>query len=241
MLTYQKQKAETSAICIVDCDPNLSPSDLKLIFNEMGEEAFSQDVLKDWIGFKSPSDQVLVTRVLKEACSNPEEQIDYLLGYFCNDGNLRCVEKEKNIIRQMLAPANLKVKAARHATQIIKHTADDNSRVLHFAMHGNVQTGSDSLPTLKVMNSIGSIVPRNILIKVLSLCSKNGSGSSMECIFFNACTTHELASSSLHRERRVKWMVSWKKEVDDDAAMCFAEPFYHFLGSNPENTSNFKE
>lgn len=58
--------------------------------------------------------------------------------------------------------------------------------------------------------------------------STYGNGS-IECVFLNASFTYGLAK--LLKERyRVRWILSWETEIDDEAAMCFAEAFYHFLG-----------
>ena len=227
-------KARIFGRTIVDGNPNLTPSDLKLFFDTTRLDAFRADILKDTLGLKCPIDQDLVIFALQKS-PNPKEQIDYLLGYFCEDCNLRYVEKEKNIIRQMLAPANLKLKAAHDPGQIIKHITDDRSKVMHFAMHGHSET-------LQITTSGGTIVQPELLNNILGMYSRNDSGdtdASIECIFFNACCTYEFAKP-LNRDQRVKWIVSWKTDVDDKAAMCFAESFYHYLGSSRDNSTDFK-
>ena len=87
-------KARIFGRTIVDGNPNLTPSDLKLFFNTTRLEAFRSDILKDTLGLNSPIDQDLVIFALQKS-PDPKEQIDYLLGYFCEDCNLRYVEKEK--------------------------------------------------------------------------------------------------------------------------------------------------
>ena len=118
----------------------------------------------------------------------------------------------------------MRVKAADDYTHIIEQTAQDNSKVLHLAMHGKALTG-------------GSIVPSEVLKEVLGICSTGD--DSIDCIFFNACSTYKLASS-LKAEQDVSWILSWRTDVDDEAAMCFAEAFYHYLGSSIENSTKFK-
>ncbi len=239
-------KAESFAIKIADIDPDLLPDNLKQIYVEETESTFRKDILHDWMGVKNPIDQRLIEKALKD-CPAPLPKEDYLIGYFDEDSELDHVKKEKEVISRRLAPANLSTITARMgAIDVLRRTAGNKSKVLHLAMHGNLPTGRDKVPTLAFRRDNGSIVNAEDLTTALALCcngegiNTKGNTGTIECVFFNACTSHGLAK--LLKERYgVHWILSWETEVNDEAAMCFAEAFYHFLGVSRENCEKFED
>lgn len=224
-------KYNTFAFQIASIDPDFFPDNLKQIFVGERECVFRKEILYDWMGIKHPIDQRLIVTALKRC---PEPLPRGLLHRLFLRGRAASYAKEKEVICWRLAPANLcDITVKMGDVDVLRSTADNKSKVLHLAIHGNVPTGNDNVPTLAFRDN-GSIVNAENLTTALALCCKAdgistyGNGS-IECVFLNASFTYGLAK--LLKERyRVRWILSWETEVDDETEMCFAEAFYHFLG-----------
>jgi hypothetical protein len=194
---------------------------------------------------KNAADQRLIIKALR-SCPSPLPKEDYFIGYFYEE-NLTNVRKEKRLICRRLAQANLSTTTINMgAVDMLRKNAKRKNKILHLAMHGNIHIGDSDIPTLAFRRENGLIAGPDELTAALALCCKTGSGArhctggSVECVFFNACSTYGLATS-LKKKHGVQWILSWETEVNDEAAMCFAEAFYHFLGTSREHSRRYQD
>ena len=168
----------------------------------------------------------------------------YLVGYFIDD-ELHNVAKEKKAIENNIngTIAQLFAHVDTTATSdLMKSSIESKYKVLHLAMHG--AKGKAGEHTL-AFTSKGTAVPVDkIALALARRCdceestNKKRQGSA-KCVFLSSCFSSELAGKL--ETHGVPYTISWKTTVDDEAAMTFAETFYHYLSRDREQYENFED
>jgi len=103
-----------------------------------------------------------------------------------------------------------------------KKVSDDNdSKVLHLAMHGQKKTRAGRFTLdFNEANEGESVEPER-----LAEADVSGRTVLPECVVINACHGKEIAEMLKWEKHLVPWVVSWETAVHDQAAMTFSEAF----------------
>ena len=206
------------------------------------EEMFKKDVLKEDLGILNLANQISIIKALRR-CPKLQQLEHYLVGYF-RDDELHNVAREKKAIENNINGTIAQLSAhvnTTTASDLMKSSIQSKYKVLHLAMHG--AKGKDGEHTL-TFTSKGKPVAAKKIAKALAKRCDCGEGTnkrqgSAKCVFLNSCFSFELAGKL--DNHGVPCTISWKTKVNDEAAMTFAETFYHYLSSDREEYENFEE
>ena len=206
--------------------------EFKNSFDAMNDQnKFQEEYLKTYLN--DLEDQLVVLKALKD-CNDLPHHEEYLIGCFISS-DLLYVKREKLIVKININNTKARLSAhvdkAKKLGDLLSKSKGKKYKVFHFAMH------SDKLKKEIPERKLKALSERCAHTQGNSSSNKKGS---VQCIFLNVCSSSDLAET-LCREYRVPHVISWSTKVSDEAALNFAERFYHNLSSDRDEYTNFQD